>query len=174
MPGLEIVSCQNVLYSLHFSHSHQFFLLYFFLKLQLHVKIQKAFEGSILGLTCKASFNSCRGKILILKFKVMQKCNLDLSHFSAAGALIVSLVPSTHFRQMYRTSRSVLSPHKEIPVSLVHPVIEWFLGPHTAETDVSSYLPASLPFQLILKNTHNLSDLLKMLKPCFHDGTVFN
>ena len=36
---------------------------------------------------------------------------------SAAGVLLVSLVPSNHFRQAYRTSRGVFSPHKEVSVS---------------------------------------------------------
>ncbi|KAL4238015.1 Ubiquitin carboxyl-terminal hydrolase 34 [Mactra antiquata] len=52
---------------------------------------------------------------------------------NAAGALLVALVPSNHFRQMYRTSRSVLSPHKEIPMNsealmVLHKIYEHLLS----------------------------------------------
>ncbi|KAL3873492.1 hypothetical protein ACJMK2_036602 [Sinanodonta woodiana] len=36
---------------------------------------------------------------------------------NASSFLLVSLVPSNHFRQSFRTARSILSPHKEMPMT---------------------------------------------------------
>lgn len=36
---------------------------------------------------------------------------------TAAAYLLVALVPSNSFRQAFRTSRSILSPHKDLTVS---------------------------------------------------------
>ncbi|XP_064603807.1 ubiquitin carboxyl-terminal hydrolase 34-like isoform X2 [Liolophura sinensis] len=52
---------------------------------------------------------------------------------NAAAYLLVSLVPSSHFRQAFRSARSILSPHKEhsMPpesVSILHKVYEHLLS----------------------------------------------
>ncbi|XP_052769790.1 ubiquitin carboxyl-terminal hydrolase 34-like isoform X3 [Mya arenaria] len=56
---------------------------------------------------------------------------------NAAGGLLISLVPSNHFRQLYRTSRSVLSPQRELSMSsealmVLHKIFEHLLSllPH--------------------------------------------
>ncbi|XP_048258866.1 ubiquitin carboxyl-terminal hydrolase 34-like isoform X4 [Haliotis rufescens] len=52
---------------------------------------------------------------------------------NAAAFLLVSLVPSTHFRQSFRSARSMLSPHKEFAMStealmVLHQVYEHLLS----------------------------------------------
>ncbi|XP_041355094.1 ubiquitin carboxyl-terminal hydrolase 34-like isoform X3 [Gigantopelta aegis] len=52
---------------------------------------------------------------------------------NAAAYLLVSLIPSNHFRQSFRSARSMLSPHKELPMStealmVLHQVYEHLLS----------------------------------------------
>ncbi|XP_053405325.1 ubiquitin carboxyl-terminal hydrolase 34-like isoform X2 [Mercenaria mercenaria] len=104
---------------------------------------------------------------------------------NSAGALVVSLVPSTHFRQMYRTSRSVLSPHKEIPMSsealmVLHKVYEHLLSllprcrlyvdPQTQGTTKLICYFTVLQFCLVSKQeklmfAHHFNDLWALFQP---------
>jgi hypothetical protein len=84
----------------------------------------------------------------ISKHSVLQNCACDwLVPFSAAAFLLVSLIPSPHFRQGYRTARTLASPHKEMLIASeaqlvlhqVYTVLLHLLKPARHYTDIQTH-----------------------------------
>jgi ubiquitin carboxyl-terminal hydrolase 34 len=67
--------------------------------------------------------------------------------FSAAAYLLVSLIPSPHFRQGYRSARTLASPHKEMLMASeaqlvlhqVYTVLLRLLKPARHYTDIQTH-----------------------------------
>lgn len=78
--------------------------------------------------------------------------------FSAAAFLLVSLVPNTHFRQGYRTTRNLGSPHKELLMSSeaqlilqqVYSVLLRLLKPAKHYTDIQAHGAMKLTAYFVL------------------------
>lgn len=68
-------------------------------------------------------------------------------YFSAAAYLLVSLIPSPHFRQGYRSARTLASPHKEMLIASeaqlvlhqVYTILLRLLKPARHYTDIQTH-----------------------------------